>query len=501
MASAQCREIQELLSSTGSSFDRFGVSVDIDGNVAVVGAYLDDPMGTDSGSASVFSYDGTQWTETGWLAPMNGTPHDHFGRAVAISGEFVVIGAYADDPMGTDSGSAYVYRFVGSQWVETQQLVPSNGAGGDNFGLAVAIDGDTIVVGARLDNTTSGADAGSAYVFQYRGPVFGWVQQQNLVAANAAAGDQFGSSVSVCSDVIVVGAAQDDTTAGVNAGSAYLFQYDAASFLWEQQQQIFASNGASSDALGGSCSVSDGVLVVGADLHDDSIGGGDSGSAYVFHRDPGQPSGSQWFEQQVLLANNRMAGDRFGRSVSVDGDVIVVGAFLHDTPGFGTNSGTTSLFRRVGNTWLEEPQIAASQRSSDDYGGFSVAVSGDHAIVGAYLDNTSGGSDAGSASIFPASEMYLRITPTCTGPAGTPIKFEAACGLANSFTLLAIREVNQLPTFLPVLIFPFGNDHWAVLPTLVTPSSLGHTVLFQAFKAGRSGIVGSNLVEVVFGGC
>ncbi|MGI8758559.1 MAG: Calx-beta domain-containing protein, partial [Acidimicrobiales bacterium] len=203
--------------------DRFGRSVAVSGDTAVVGAYLDDDAfaGTDSGSAHVFTRTGTTWAQQAKLTAIDAAAGDRFGRSVAVSGDTAVVGAPFDDPTDTDSGSAYVFTRTGATWAEQAKLTAADGAADDHFGRSVAVSGDTAVVGAHFDDDDdAGTDSGSAYVFTRTGTT--WAQQAKLTAADAAAYDYFGYSVAVSGDTAVVGARGDDD-AGLDSGSAYVF--------------------------------------------------------------------------------------------------------------------------------------------------------------------------------------------------------------------------------------------------------------------------------------
>ncbi len=209
----------KLTASDGAAEDRFGYSVAVDGDTAVIGAPQDDDLGDSSGSVYVFNWDGATWVEHK-LTASDGDADDHFGRRyVAVDDDTIVIGAgYADDP-GTDSGSAYVFRWDGATWVE-HKLTVSDGAADDYFGSAVALDGDTAVIGASGDDDL-GDRSGSAYVFRWDGAT--WVEHK-LTASDGAANDSFGTSVAVDGDTAVVGTYGDDEY----AGSAYVFALDSA---------------------------------------------------------------------------------------------------------------------------------------------------------------------------------------------------------------------------------------------------------------------------------
>ncbi len=203
------------------------------------------------------------------------------------------------------------------------KLTAPDGAPSDIFGISVAASGDTAVVGAWSDDTLAGLNAGSAYVFVRFGT--DWIEQAHLTAPHGASEDRFGAAVAVSGDTAVVGAYQHDTPAGLDAGSAYVFVRSGA--VWTYQASLNASDGAAFDNFGGSVAVSDGTALVGAPLDDPGVGF-DAGSAYVFGR-----SGTSWIEQAKLTAPDANSYDYFGDSVAVDEDtavVVVVGQAIHE---------------------------------------------------------------------------------------------------------------------------------------------------------------------------
>ncbi len=309
--------------------DNFGFSVSVDGDTAVVGAYQDDDAGSTSGSAYVFTRSGSTWTQQAKLTAADAATGDHFGFSVAVSGDTAVVGARFDDFRATNSGSAYIFTRSGSTWIQQAKLTASDGAFVDLFGSSVAINVDTIVVGAKNDDD-AGSNSGSAYVFTRSGTM--WSQQVKLTAGDAAAGDNFGISVAVSGDTAVIGAFLDDD-ASSQSGSAYVFSRSGST--WTQQSKLTAADAALADQFGISVSVSGDTAVVGAYSDDDA--GFQSGSAYVFSR-----SGSTWTQQAKLTAADAATGDRFGISVSVSGDTAVVGANQDDDA--GANSGSAYVF-------------------------------------------------------------------------------------------------------------------------------------------------------------
>ena len=200
----------KLVSPSPVAWDQFGISVDIDGDYAIVGA-----EGADS--AFVYHRSGGTWSQQALLT--SGTSSTRFGWSVSISGDYAVVGAYLDDTGGSDRGKVYIYKRSGTTWTEQTTIQASDAAISDRFGRSVNIDGDTIVIGAYYE-AEGGTEAGAVYVFTGSGST--WTQQVKLMAGDIEAQDWFGWSVSISGNTIVVGANQE-ATGGNNAGAAYVF--------------------------------------------------------------------------------------------------------------------------------------------------------------------------------------------------------------------------------------------------------------------------------------
>jgi len=360
---------QKLEASDGASNDLFGYSVAISGETVVVGAWLHDGAGGfDSGSAYVFVRSGGVWTQQQKLEASDGAVQDSFGFSVAISGETIVVGAHNDDgAAGSHQGSAYVFVRSGGVWSQQQKLETADAAAQDNFGYSVAISEETIVVGARGDDGAGGLAQGSAYVFVRSGGV--WSQQQKLEASDAAAGDGFGTSVAISGETIVVGAPGDDGVADAAQGSAYVFVRSDVG--WGQQQKLETSDGRVSVQFGTSVAISGETTVVGARGYDGAVG--NQGSAYVFVR-----SGGVWSQQQRLEASDAAEDDQFGNSVAISGETVVVGARLDG----GGDQGSAYVFVRSDGVWTQQQRLEAPDGAVFDGFGNSVAISGETIVVG-----------------------------------------------------------------------------------------------------------------------
>jgi len=320
-ASAQCQteELVKLLASDSEGYDRFGCSVALDGDVAVIGTSSDN-----IGSAYVFRFDGSDWMEETELRPSDAGNGDHLGRSVAVDGDTILIGAYGcDDACPSDpycnSGAAYIFRFNSEDWIEEARLTALDAAEGDNFGFSVSISGNVAVIGAHGDDDTKG----SAYVFRFNGS--NWVQEAKLTASDAAEEDNFGFSVSVSGDAALVGAQTNDDACpadpSCNSGSAYVFRFNGSN--WVQEAKLLASDAAEEDLFGKSVALSGSRALVGA-LGANAMGS-DSGAAYVFRF-----NGSSWGDEDKLLASDGGPFSWFGDKVSISGTTAVIGSYGDD---------------------------------------------------------------------------------------------------------------------------------------------------------------------------
>ena len=378
---------------------------------------------------------------------------DNFGTAVAMSGDTLVVGASGESSNASgvngaqnnnslqSAGAAYVFVRNGDSWSQQAYLKASNPGVFDSFGQSVAISGDTIVVGAPGEDSNAtgvngvGTDpdvffeAGAAYVFVRTGT--NWSQQAYLKAADAvgvcttagctggcscAPGDSFGASVAVSGDTVVVGAPFDDSSAtGVNgnvadnsttnSGAAYVFVRNGTN--WTQQAYLKASNTGEFDSFGNAVTVSGDTVVVGASGEDSNAttvngdqgnnSAADAGAAYVFVR-----NGTSWTQQAYLKAANAQSDDRFGTSIGVADDTVVVGAVQEDSTATGVNgdasnngirdAGAAYVFHRNGANWTQSAYLKASntdKTEQSDFFGTSVAISGNLIVVGARNEDSS----------------------------------------------------------------------------------------------------------------
>jgi len=247
----------------------------------------------------------------------------------------------------------------------------------------LALYGETALVGAYGDED-SGLESGSAYVFRHDG--VSWVQEQKLLATDGSELDLFGFSVALRGNLALVSAHGDDDS-GDRAGSAYVFRHNGVT--WVQEQKLLATDGAAEDLFGFSVALSEGLALIGAYWDGDS--GFRSGSAYVFRY-----TGASWVQEQKLLASDGSTEDYFGYSVASNGDLALIGAFGDDDS--GSFAGSAYVFRHDGVAWLQERKLLAADGATFDGFGYSVALGGELALVGA---------TAGSGAVNPSGSAYL----------------------------------------------------------------------------------------------
>ena len=380
----------KLTASDAADGDVFGRAVAISGDRAIVGAYGNDDYGNNTGSAYVFELDPSGvWIQQRKLLASDAAAGDKFGRSVAISGDRAIVGAPGkhDDANGSDSGSAYIFeRDPAGNWIQQQKLLASDGTAYDYFGYSVAMSGDRAIVGAP-ENSIGDYENGTAYIFE-RDPTGNWTQQQKLSASDGHGGDEFGHSVAISGNRAIVGAYRDNyfsDTYWLGTGSAYVFERDSTG-NWTQQQQLLASDAAEQFRFGWSVDISGDRAIIGAFSNSD-------GSAYVFERD----ASGVWGQQQKLWSSDRVDYDAFGFSVSISGERVIVGA--HDNDDSGNSSGSAYIFERASTgNWTQQKLLAADGAAYDGFGR-AVGIAGDRAIVGARGDD-SGGLQSGSAYTF-----------------------------------------------------------------------------------------------------
>jgi hypothetical protein len=432
--------LDELSASDGDLADWFGYSVAINYDLAVIGAKLDDDGATSAGAVYIFQRTGLEtWTEITKLTADDPEAHAQFGQSVAVDGDTVVVGAWIDDANGINSGAAYVFQRDhggADSWGQVAKLTGSGTTGSDKFGWSVGIDGDTVVVGAIGDDPLANA-SGAAYVFQRdQGGEDNWGEVAQLVAADGAAIDILGFSVGIDDDTIVVGAYLADAPA-VNSGAAYVFQRDVGGAdNWGQVKKLVADDGQAADQFGYSVAVDGDRIAVGSRLEDfdNVLFVSNAGSVYVFERDSG--GADNWGQTAKIYSDDVDPGDRLGSSVALQDDIILSGAELDDET--GTDAGAAYLFQLDDmDNWFQARKLVDPQGITNDKMGVSVALDGPHALVGSFVGDSatpnSGialiqhiGTDTATVTVeITPSQMLLTASQP---PQAAPLQSSSALG-------------------------------------------------------------------------
>ncbi len=452
---------------SGNQNGRFGGSVSVDGNTAVVGAYTESPDGIPrAGAAYVFIHDGSTWSQQAKLTAGDKNIGDNFGISVDLDGDTVIIGSDLNDVGGvSNAGAAYVFTRDGSSWSQQARLKAGDGEPNDFFGHAVSLDGDTALIGAYGRNYDGVTDTGTAYIFTRNGST--WRRQAEVAAADRAANDYFGRSVSVDGSRALIGAYHEDPDDVINAGSAYVFSRSGG--------RIFKNAGIPltgplsldiGDAFGHALAADEGRIVIGS--RQDNDGNLNAGAVYVFedtNTDGDYADIGEIFKiSEISNTGSNLpldASDGFGSSVAVAGDRILVGAWsdddgsqgagavyiLEDTNTDGDYADTNEVIKisETSNTGTNLPLDA-----NDNFGS-SVAFAGNRILVGAPSDDD-GDPGAGAVYVFKDTNTdgdwadageVIKISQTFS--AGTNLTLDENDGFGSSVAVVGNRILVGAP--------------------------------------------------------
>jgi hypothetical protein len=361
----------------GLASDFFGSSVSINGNYAVVGAPGDDVGGeADRGSAYVFFRSGSVWTQQDKLTASDGSPSDNFGASVAISGSYIIVGAPGDDGLFNDHGSAYIFIRSGVNWTQQDHVFASTPGISDRFGRSVAISGDYAVVGAPDDDVNGNANQGSAYFFARSGT--SWTQQDNVIAPFGDANDNFSASVSMYDDYAIIGAPGDDIAGNSDQGSAHVFFRVGAD--WTHQATLTLAAGTTFNRFGESVTIYGEWAVAGIPNYGSGLLNS-TGAICVFRRTGSSwNSGTLIYLPNLNITSE--PEDFFGKSVCMTGDYLIVGAEGIDVESHNVQ-GASYLFKRNNTNWEFDRKILDPDGNTGDLMGNSVGVAGFNCIIAA----------------------------------------------------------------------------------------------------------------------
>jgi uncharacterized repeat protein (TIGR01451 family) len=447
-------------------------------------------------STAVYVRSGNSWRLQQEFIASGGTESDMLGHAVALHENTAVVGAPERDDRGTGSGAAYVFERIGNNWVEQVKLLAADGQAQDKFGWSVAIDGDTIVIGAPLADG-SADNTGAVYVFVRAGS--SWQQQAKLVAVDAAEWDAFGGAVAISGDTLAIGPGSWGL-GDVNA-HGFVYMFTGGGGAWSQQAKLLPSTGDTSSFFGAAVALDDNTALVGA--YRDDMQGQNAGLAYAFVRTAGA-----WTEQAKLKSSGVDAEDQFGWSVAVDDNLALIGAPESDPP-------VAYIFRRSGGAWSEH--LGVSSADSDPADGFGSAVALDNGVAafGARFDGL-GTAIAGSAYIAVLGNFDVpsvatnisvaKVVDVARPAGGAPFEYAVTATNTAQQAVSGVAVVDLLP---PELQIPAGaaaftsqGDYdpqaglWTIgnlpaageavltIPAVVSPSAQGSCAINYAALSG-----------------
>ena len=403
-----------LLPDSPETLAEFGYSVSVSGNLAVVGARDADPdlgdgLLVDAGAAYIFALTGSGWVQEARLIAKDAQPGDTFGVAVDIDGQTVVVGATGVDiEREKNAGAAYVFARDGTTWEQKAKLVASDSLEDDAFGTSVAVDGITIVVGADSKDVYSIPEAGAAYVFIKRGG--SWDQKAILLPSTPSLGGYFGGAVDVDGSRIIIGATEANLTGDPGTGSAYVFYGGGNS--WQPEAKLSYDNERSGDFFGHAVAIEGNTAVVGAVFRDPDLGFGrvtNAGSVLVYRRDSGN-----WKLQEELSPADAEPFGHFGQSVAISGSALAVGADGKSQAGFD-QAGAVYLYTRKSSEWLAPIKVVSDSVAEEDGFGNAVALSGERMIIGANGKDVEGKVGSGQGFAYKLTSVQLPETGFAPG--------------------------------------------------------------------------------------
>ena len=442
----------KLTASDGAAGDLFGRAVALDGNTLVVGASRDDDGAHDAGAAYVFERVGTSWFQRAKLNAPVPVASSYFGRSVEIEGGTILIGAYEELVSGEPRGAAYVFVGGGAGWALEQRLIAADGAAHDSFGFSLALEGDTALVGAQHDDD-AGSGSGSAYVFRRSGTL--WTQTQKLTASDATSADNFGHALALAGGTAFVSAYQWENGSGDSVGAVYRFKDVAGT--WVESSRFEADDGEHYDLFGADVAFDGGALLVGAS-NADAPGEPDAGGGYVFVNE-----GAGWYQQDELYALGPDGSQQFGRRVDVQGARAAVGWW---GGGDAPAAGSVIVYEQDAEGWTEDARLVASDGTAGDRL-HTVALDGDTLLAGAESDDVNG-EHSGSVYVFVRETTgwveEARLTPHDAGPGQ---RFGGALALDGERAFIAASALaDVVPGPGAVYVFERSGTSWSQVARL-----------------------------------
>ncbi len=365
----------------------FGWSIAIDNNIIAVGSRFDDDNGNQSGS--VYLYNATTGKQTQKLLPSDGAPADRFGGAIAIADGIVAVSADWNDDHGNQSGSIYLFDLTSG--FQLGKITPPDGAAEDQFGISIAIGDGVVAIGDHRDDD-NGSSSGSVYLYS----ATTGIQITKLLADDGTPFDHFGSAVAINAGIVAVGAPHDDEI-DLDSGAVYIFDLSTGT----QLSKLFPTDGGRLDYFGEAIAISNGIIAIGASQNThQGIG---SGAVYLFDLATG-------LQTAKLIPTNAQTGIKFGWSVDIENNTVAVGAYRDNDNGF--RSGAAYIFDAT--TGLQTAKLLASDGVENDRLGQSISLNNDIVAVGAlYGDSIE--IDSGSAYVFTLPQLPCPADLTADG--------------------------------------------------------------------------------------
>ncbi len=464
----------KLTASDATPGDQFGyaIAIDIQGppnttRRIVVGAPFDDDVAADSGAVYVFEYDTGFWYQRAKIKAAAPVAGDQFGAAVDVQGGTILVGAWLDDAPGSNSGSAYIFQGCGTTWSQVAQLTASDLAAGDNFGISVSLSGNRALIGSPR-NDDAGDSSGSAYFYEDTSFGGDWssIVETKVTFSTAAPFDRFGNSVSIDGSRAAIGCYLDDDL-GSNSGAVLIFN-NSIGFAWNETQKLVASDGITVDQFGRFVALDGPVLAVGVPL-DNALNLASAGSIYTFVF-----NGASWVQEAKILASDITARDEFGYGISVDGAQVLSGARLNDLPSpIRNDAGKGYLHEGNFGTWTESQTITALDGLAGDQYGFSTGLESGTAIIGAPLHDAAG-SNAGAVYLYGVTLTgpIPTVTPTASRSASPTNTVSPTPSMSPTRTPTASRSpsASRTPSASPSPTRSPSPSRTPTLTATITPS-------------------------------
>ncbi len=449
---------QQLMPSVEIEDQDFGYAVDLDGDVAIVGAFRDDDgILLETGAVFVYRFDGNSWVEEAKLEAGTIGILDWFGWDVALSGDVLLASARNGDAFANNGGQVYVFRYNGNTWVEEDILTPSDGEIGD-FGFAVDVEGDLAVVGASGRAGTVGGEGG-AYVYRFNG--VDWVEEDLLLGSDLSLQSFFGNDVAIDGNRMLVSAFNADDSTSNQAGKLYVFDYDGAQ--WQESAVLQSNNSNNIANLGVSVDLEGDWAIGGAPLDNELSSG--AGAAFVYRFD-----GATWQFHSKLTAFDGDGFFLFGSSVDISGNRLLITAD-NWFPDGGTSSGKAYLFEYddINDLWEEVDGFVPAGVSVGAAFGHAAAMQGEVMIIGA-PEHSGAFDDSGTAFIYGAP-----MVATSNEAINLVNDFRILGPYPNPFSTSTTIELN-VPASMPVqvLMYDMLGREVAQFPINTTSANRSH---------------------------